>query len=201
MNRIRIIECDIEEKWMILKEKNENDEEWIEISKNEIKKNDVIDLNENGERWEGSSLEGIPFGYGCIYNEDNNIIYQGFMVERKKVCFGKEFYGDNGLIEYNGDYTGDARKGLSRIGNSITYQYKDGKVNEICYIENELPIRKIEIDGETMKQFTGDKLEYEGGWIMKENEYVRNGAGYIATSSSQFQKVVYDQGKEQQACG
>ena len=71
-------------------------------------------------------------------------------------------------------------------------------MNEICYIENELPIRKIEIEGETMKQYIGDKLEYEGGWSMKENEYVRNGVGYVATSSSQFQKVVYNQGQEQQ---
>ena len=117
MNRIRIIECDIEEKWMILKEKSENDEEWIEISKNEIKKNDVIDLNENGERWEGSSLEGVPFGYGCIYNEDNNIIYQGFMLGGKKVCFGREFYGDNGLIEYEGDYYNNMRYGNGKLYN------------------------------------------------------------------------------------
>ena len=117
MNRIRIIECDIEEKWMILKEKSENDEEWIEINMKEIKKKDIIDLNENGERWEGSSLEGVPFGYGCIYNEDNNIIYQGFIYERMKVCFGKEFYGDNGLIEYEGDYYNNMRYGNGKLYN------------------------------------------------------------------------------------
>ena len=141
-NRIRVIECNIEEKWMILKEKNENDEEWLKINMNEIKKNDIIDLNEHGERWEGSSLESNPFGYGCIYNTDNNIIYQGFMFGRMKVCFGKEFYGDNGLIEYEGDYY----RGM-RYGNGKLYDKKGKLIYEGEWSNNhplELSTLKIE---------------------------------------------------------
>ena len=75
----------------------------------------IIDLNENGVRWEGSVLDGIPFGYGEIYNEDNNKIYKGFMFEGMKVCYGSEFYGDVEIVEYEGDYYKNMRYGYGRL--------------------------------------------------------------------------------------
>ena len=88
-NSTRVIECDIKEKWMKVREKRENEVDWIEMDESEIKKGDIIDLNENGVRWEGSVLDGILFGYGEVYNEDNNKIYKGFMFRGMKVCLWK----------------------------------------------------------------------------------------------------------------
>ena len=101
---IRVIECNIEEKWMKVREKRENEMDWIEMEDINVKKGNVVDLNENGVRWEGDSINGNPYGYGCIYNEENHLIYNGFIFEGKKVCYGKDMYEDNGIIEYEGGY-------------------------------------------------------------------------------------------------
>ena len=101
---IREIECDIEEKWMKVRERKEESEYWNEIDLDGLKHHDIIDLNENGDRWEGDSLQHNPFGYGCIYNSENQLIYKGFIYEGLKVCYGVELYGDAGLVEYEGEF-------------------------------------------------------------------------------------------------
>ena len=84
---IRVIEGDIEKKWMKVREKRENEVDWKEMNSKKVKKGDILDLNENGMRWEGDSLNGIAFGYGCIYNEENLVIFSGFVFKGKKVCY------------------------------------------------------------------------------------------------------------------
>ena len=101
---IRVIECDIQEKSMKVKTRNKNSSEWIEMNMDSFIKNDIVDLNENGTRWEGDSLNGSPFGYGSIYNSENQLIFKGFVFEGMKVCFGEEYYGDIGIVEYEGNY-------------------------------------------------------------------------------------------------
>ena len=64
---------------MKVKSRDEECSEWIEMNLNNLKRGIVIDLNEKGDRWEGDSLEGIPFGYGCVYNSENQLIYKGFV--------------------------------------------------------------------------------------------------------------------------
>lgn len=61
---IREIRCNIEEKWMNVSERSYNNEFCIEIDLNGLQIHDIIDLNFSGERWEGNSLNGLPFGYG-----------------------------------------------------------------------------------------------------------------------------------------
>ena len=55
-NQHRLIECDIEEKWMKVKEKNTSLSDWNEINLNELKKDDIVDLSDKGDRWEGTSV-------------------------------------------------------------------------------------------------------------------------------------------------
>ena len=111
---IRVIKCDLENKCMKVRTQSENGE-WNELELNNLKERDTIDLNDKGMRWEGNSLNGSPFGFGSIYNEDNNLIYEGFMFERMKVCYGKEFYGDCGLVEYEGNYYQNKRFGYGEL--------------------------------------------------------------------------------------
>ena len=123
-NSIRVIECDIDEKWMKVRERKDESEEWNEMNLNGLKNHDILDLNENGDRWEGDSLNGIPFGYGCVYNSENQLIYKGFVFEGMKVCYGVEMYGDIGIVEYEGEFY----KGM-RYGNGKLYDKK----NELIY--------------------------------------------------------------------
>ena len=110
-NLVREIECDSKEKWMIVKSHSGKSTNWNELDLTDLRRGDTIDLNENGERWEGDSLKDIPFGYGCIYNSENQIIYKGFIFEEKKVCYGSEFFGDVGIVEYDGNYNRNNRNG------------------------------------------------------------------------------------------
>ena len=121
-NLYRLIECDVEEKWMKVKEKSISLSNWNEIKLNELKKEDIVDLSDKGDRWEGTSLQGNPFGYGCIYDDENRLIYIGFIYEGMKVCFGCVFYGDMEIIEYIGNFYQNERHGYG-----ILYD-KKGKV-------------------------------------------------------------------------
>ena len=145
---IRVIDCDIEEKWMKVKEKRKNKMGWIEMEYIDVMKGDILDLNENGVRWEGDSLEGNCYGYGCIFNEENHIIYNGFIFEGKKVCYGKDIYGDIGIIEYEGGYYNGMRYGYGRLYN---------KKNELIYEgewknNNPLNERRLEIHEELKEE-------------------------------------------------
>ena len=61
-------------------------------------------MNEKEERWESDNLNHIPFGYGCIYNSAIHLTFNIFMFRRMKVCFGTEFFGDVGIVEYDWNY-------------------------------------------------------------------------------------------------
>ena len=112
---IQEIECDLEMKWMKVRTKHTNESDWLEMNLDGICKKDIIDFSDKGDRWEGDSLNGFPYGYGCIFNEENRIIYKGFMFEGKKVCFGSDYYGDLGTIEYVGDYYKNTRNGNGKL--------------------------------------------------------------------------------------
>lgn len=76
-----------------------------------IIENDIIDLNANGERWEGDSFNCLPFGYGRVYDANNMLRYCGWMLEGKKICYGEEFYEDGETIEYKGNFMNNMRHG------------------------------------------------------------------------------------------
>ena len=68
-------------------------------------------MNDNGERWEGDSFRGEPFGYGCFYDENNKLIYCGYVFQGKKVCYGEEYYPESNTIEYCGNFVNGLRHG------------------------------------------------------------------------------------------
>ena len=145
---IREIICDKDDKCMKVRERKEENENWNEIDLNGLKHHDVIDLSENGDRWEGDSLNGNPFGYGCIYNSENQIIYSGFVYEGLKVCYGTEMYGDVGLVEYEGGYY----KGM-RFGDGKLYNKKNELIYEgEWYMNKPLEIKRIRIERELKEE-------------------------------------------------
>lgn len=56
--------------------------------------NSIIDLSENGERWEGEVVDDYPCGWGCFYNADNVLCYEGFRYKEDTVCYGTSFFVD-----------------------------------------------------------------------------------------------------------
>ena len=161
---IQIIQCDIKEKWMKVFTKNQNntnDSDWNEMDLNELRKGIVVDLDDNGNRWEGTCLSNDPFGYGCIYNSDNHLIYNGFVFEGMKVCYGSEYYEDIGLIEYIGDYYCN-----SRFGEGKKYDKKNELIYEGEWSNDNMKSRsELLIEDEfddSLIDFSVDKLEIIG---------------------------------------
>ena len=69
-------------------------EELNEMDLSELIENEIVDLNDDGRRWEGEVLKGDLFGYGCLYDEENELEYEGWMIEGKKRCYGIEYWND-----------------------------------------------------------------------------------------------------------
>ena len=62
----------------------------------------VLDLNDDGERWEGDVLNNQPYGWGVVYDSENRMVYEGFRLGDVNVCYGRSYYPDVGVIEYEG---------------------------------------------------------------------------------------------------
>lgn len=66
--------------------------------------NQVLDLSDDGERWEGDVLNGQPYGWGVEYDSENRMAYEGFRLGEVNVCYGIQYYLDLGVIEYKGEW-------------------------------------------------------------------------------------------------
>ena len=168
-NSIRVIECDIDEKWMKVKSRVGKCSEWNEMNLNNLQRCDIIDLSEKGDRWEGDSVEGIPFGYGCEYDSENQLIYKGFVFEGMKVCYGIVFYGDIGIVEYEGEFYKGNRYGNGKLydkKNVLIYEGEWANNNPFelysLRIENELKEEDIHYDLEELEigENCGNDLKY-----------------------------------------
>ena len=63
----------------------------------------VIDLNVQGARYEGEIdlSTNIPYGWGSFYDENDHIIYEGFVVGDRFVVYGNRYW-DIDTIAYSG---------------------------------------------------------------------------------------------------
>ena len=81
----------------------------------------VLDLSDDGERWEGDVLNDQPYGWGVLYDSENRIAYEGFRIRGVNVCFGRSYFPDLQKVEYDGEiYEG------KRWGRGIQYD-RNGK--------------------------------------------------------------------------
>ena len=69
----------------------------------DIKSNQVLDLSDDGERWEGDVLNNQPYGWGVLYDSENRRVYEGFRIGDVSVCYGRSYYSEVGVIEYEGE--------------------------------------------------------------------------------------------------
>ena len=76
----------------------------------------VLDLNDDGERWEGDVMNNEPYGWGVVYDSENRKTYEGFRIGSVNVCYGTRYYSDIQKVEYEGGWF-EGR----RYGNGILY--------------------------------------------------------------------------------
>lgn len=77
----------------------------------------IIDLDSQGRRWEGMKRNNRPFGYGILYDECGSKLFEGFMVNDKRVCWGVEYYSDLSVVKYRGSYCNDQKCGYGVLWN------------------------------------------------------------------------------------
>ena len=70
---------------------------------NGMEKDQVLDLSDEGERWEGDVLGNMPFGWGVLYDKEGVKAYEGFRIGNVSVCYGIQYYTDIGVKEYEGE--------------------------------------------------------------------------------------------------
>jgi len=89
----RVIEVDVDKKMLL----RVNDEDLSGIQHNQ-----TLDLSGEGDRWEGDVLNRKPYGWGVLYDKNSNKVYEGFRIDDVNVCYGRSYYADNGVVEYEG---------------------------------------------------------------------------------------------------
>ena len=170
----QVIECDMNDKLMKVRTYRPKKNQWEEMDLKELIKGDIIDLSDNGERWEGDSLQHKPFGYGCIYNSENQIIYKGFIFEEKKVCYGSEFFGDVGIVEYEGCYYKNMRFGKGKLFNKKNELIYDGEWFNNQPM-NEKKVEKSHYLKENSIHFGLEELVFEDNYLNDLRYFILNG--------------------------
>ena len=90
---------------------------------NGIEHKQVLDLSDDGERWEGDVLNDQPYGWGVLYDSEGEKVYEGFRLKEVNVCYGRSYYPDIQKVEYEGGICEGKRWGrgvlYDRNGNTV----------------------------------------------------------------------------------
>lgn len=85
----------------------------------------TLDLAKDGSRWVGDVLNGVPYGWGVLYDRDSMMMYEGFRVDDTNVCYGRKFHSGLSKIEYEGEWCQGKRWGRGieyNTDDSIAYE-------------------------------------------------------------------------------
>ena len=117
-----------------------------------VKHNQILDLNDEGDRWEGDVLKDSPYGWGVLYDKDNQMVYEGFRIGELNVCYGRKYYIDISRIEYEGEWYEGSRWGegvqYDRCGDVVYdgewLEYEQLETRVVITPENEVLHNHIE---------------------------------------------------------
>lgn len=145
-------------------------------------------------------LEGISYCY------ENEVLTQVFYFkcgekDRKLFEFKNRImieYDENDMVVYIGNYEGDIMNGFKRQGKGEIHNYKNGMISEVLVMYNDVRIGYKEIEGDIMKEYESEQLVYQGGWCKDDYIIVRNGEGFVYSSSDSYYKCIYNKGRELQ---
>ena len=119
---------------------------------NGIEHNRVLDLSDDGERWEGDVLNDEPYGWGVMYDSENRMAYEGFRIGELNVCYGTRYYSDVGVIEYEGEWCEG-----KRWGRGVQYDRKGSTVYNGEWFDDEQVSKRVELSEEN--QFLHNHVE------------------------------------------
>ena len=103
----------------------------------------VLDLNDDGERWEGDVLNNQPYGWGVLYDSENRRVYEGFRIRGVNVCYGRSYYPDLQKVEYEGEICEG-----KRWGRGIQYDRTGNTVFEGEWMNNEPLSKRVVVNEE-----------------------------------------------------
>ena len=159
---------DVKERWMkAVKHK------WLDsphtlygvmiTKKYAVEHNRVLDLSDDGDRWDGDVMWNQPFGWGVLYDSENRKAYEGFRIRDMNVCYGARYYSDIQKVEYEGEWYGGMRS-----GHGIQYN-RNGEVMYDGYWMNNKHIQ-TSVFMKERKLFHNfiTTLKIEGPWTKKE---------------------------------
>ena len=143
-SELSILWCDPKKKAVMKWLKRQSvDMNWALVDVNGIEHVQVLDLNDDGERWEGDVLDDQPCGWGVLYDKGNNKEYEGFRVGDVNVCYGTRYYSDLGVIEYEGEWCEG-----KRWGRGVQFDRKGGLQYEGEWMNDAHVERRVVLDGE-----------------------------------------------------
>ena len=108
-----------------------------------IEHNQVLNLNDDGERWEGDVLNNDPYGWGVLYDSENRMAYKGFRIGEVNVCYGIQYYADIQKVEYKGVICEG-----KRWGRGVQYDRKDNRVFDGEWVNDEQASKRVELSEE-----------------------------------------------------
>ena len=105
LNVERVVEVNVESRQLL----RVNGEEVSGMERNQ-----VLNLSDEGERWEGDVLHDQPYGWGVLYDKEGEKAYEGFRIGSVSVCYGIQYYADIEVIEYEGEICEGRRWGKGK---------------------------------------------------------------------------------------
>ena len=119
---------------------------------NGVEHKQVLDLSDDGERWEGDVLNNEPYGWGVLYDSENRRVYEGFRLKDVNVCYGIQYYSDIQKVEYEGGICGGMRWGRGTL-----YDRNGSIVFEGEWMNNEPLSKRVVLNDEN--QFLHNHIE------------------------------------------
>ena len=154
ISRTNIVWCDMNKKTLMKAITRRTQRcKWTTVDLSGIEPNRVLDLSDEGDRWEGDIMDGKPFGWGVLYDGDDNVVYEGFRVGDGNVCIGRSYYPDIHKVQYEGELCNGKRWGrgtqYDRNG-SVVYEGEwldDAPIETRCEIDedNQLLHSRVEV--------------------------------------------------------
>ena len=108
-----------------------------------IEHDQVLDLSDEGERWEGDVFNNQPYGWGVYYDSENRMVYEGFRIEDMNVCYGTKYYSDVQKVEYKGGICEGKRWGRGTLFDRTGKTVFDGEwMNDDNMIEKRVVLNE-----------------------------------------------------------
>ena len=112
----------------------------------------VLDLSDDGERWEGDVKNNQPYGWGVLYDSESRRAYEGFRIGEVNVCYGRSYYPDVQKVEYEGEICEG-----KRWGRGIQYDRNGKTVFDGEWINDEQLNKRVVLNEEN--QFLHNHIE------------------------------------------